>query len=158
VLYASLGAAKPTVWKVPIEGGNATELISRVSTSPSVSPDGKFVAYLYADSYDAFAPTNRMVIIPFEGGEPLKTFSFQSGIRVYTIIQWSTDGKEIFYTSTVNNVTNLWSQPIDGGAPKQITQFKDSLMNGFAWSRDGKNLVCTRGIQMRDAVLISESK
>jgi hypothetical protein len=31
-------------------------------------------------------------------------------------------------------------------------------MNGFAWSRDGKNLVCTRGIQLRDAVLFSENK
>jgi Tol biopolymer transport system component len=133
-------------------------LISRASSNPTVSPDGKFVAYLYADSYDAFAPPNRLAIIPFEGGEPLKTFSFPSGIRVYTVAQWSRDGKEIFYTSTNNNVTNLWSQPIDGSPPKQVTQFKDSLMNGFAWSRDGKNLVCTRGIQLRDAVLISENK
>lgn len=31
-------------------------------------------------------------------------------------------------------------------------------MSGFAWSRDGKNLACTRGIQLRDAVLISEVK
>lgn len=158
VLYSSLGTAKPTVWKVSINGGTAVELTSRVSTNPMISPDGKFVAYLYPDSYDAFAPTNRIAVIPFEGGEPIKTFAFQEGSRVQTIAQWSPDGKSIYYTTTNNNVTNVWGQAIDGGPPKQVTDFKDGLISGFAWSADGKNLVCTRGVQTRDAVLISESK
>jgi eukaryotic-like serine/threonine-protein kinase len=158
VVYTSLGATKPTVWKVSIEGGDARELTSRVATNPLVSPDGKFVAYLYPESHDPFAPSNRIAIIPFEGGDPIKTLPFPAGIRIQTIAQWSPDGKSILYNSTVNNVTNIWSQPLDGGPAKQVTDFKDSLLSGFAWSRDGKNLACTRGIQLRDAVLISESK
>ena len=157
VVYTSLGATKPTVWKVSIEGGDARELTSKVSTNALVSPDGKFVAYLYPESHDPFAPTNRIAIIPFEGGEPIKTFSFPGGIRIQTIAQWSPDGKSIHYIATNNNVTNIWSQPLDGGPAKQVTDFKDSLMSGFAWSRDGKNLACTRGIQLRDAVLITDS-
>jgi serine/threonine protein kinase/Tol biopolymer transport system component len=157
VLYSTVGAAKPTVWKVSIEGGAPAELTSKVGFNPMVSPDGKFVAYLYAESYDAFAPANRIAIIPFEGGEPINILSFREGSRTLTIGQWSPDGKAIYYTSTLNNVTNLWSQPIAGGEPKQITQFKDGLMNGFAWTRDGKTLVCTRGNSTRDAVLISEA-
>ena len=156
VLYSTLGTAKPTVWKVSVDGGNAVELTSKVSTSPMVSPDGKFVAYLYPDSPDVFAPTNRIAIIPFEGGEPIKTFSFLAGSRVQTLAQWSADGKAILYTVTNNNATNIWSQPVDGSPAKQITDFKDSLMNGLSWSTDGKNLVCTRGIQLRDAVLITD--
>jgi hypothetical protein len=39
-----------------------------------------------------------------------------------------------------------------------VTDFKDSLMAGFAFSRDGKQLACSRGILLRDAVLISEVK
>jgi Tol biopolymer transport system component len=156
VLYARVGGAKPTVWKVSIEGGDPVELTSKVAFNPMVSPDGKSVAYIYADSYDAFAPPNRIAIIPFEGGEPTKILSFREGSRTQTLAQWSPDGKAIYYTSTLNNVTNIWSQPIDGGEPKQITQFKDGLMNGFAWTRDGKTLVCTRGSSTRDAVLISD--
>ena len=30
-----------------------------------------------------------------------------------------------------NNVSNIWSQPIEGGPPKQITDFKDMLITGF---------------------------
>jgi eukaryotic-like serine/threonine-protein kinase len=157
VVYTSLGATKPTVWKVTIEGDNAVELSSKVSINAVVSPDGKFVAYLYPESYDPFAPTNRIAIIPFAGGEPVKTFSYQSADRLGTAVQWSADGKSILYTMNRNNVTNIWSQPLDGGAAKQVTDFKDSLMSGFSWSPDGKNLACTRGISLRDAVLITDS-
>ena len=158
VVYTSVGATKPTVWKVSIEGGGARELTSRASINPLVSPDGKFVAYLYPESHDPFAPANRLGIIPFEGGEPIRTVPIQAATRIQTIAQWSPDGKSIHYIATNNNVTNLWSQPLDGGPAKQVTDFKDSLMSGFAWSRDGKNLACARGIQLRDAVLISEAK
>jgi hypothetical protein len=48
--------------------------------------------------------------------------------------------------------------PLDGGKPKQITDFKDMLMTGFAFSHDGKQLACTRGTLMRDAILISDLK
>jgi Tol biopolymer transport system component len=156
VLYSTIGAPKPTVWKVSIEGGDPVELTSKVSFNPMVSPDGQFVAYIYADSYDAFAPPNRIAIIPFAGGEPIRIFPFREGSRTQTLAQWSPDGKAIYFTSTLNNVTNIWSQSVEGGEPKQLTQFKDSLMNGFAWTRDGKTLVCTRGTSTRDAVLISD--
>jgi len=45
-----------------------------------------------------------------------------------------------------------------GSAPKQLTNFKDSLMTGFAWSKDGKQLATTRGSLMRDAVLITDMR
>jgi hypothetical protein len=72
--------------------------------------------------------------------------------------QWSADSKSIMYTVNNNNVTNIWSQPFEGGPAKQITEFKDSLMTGFAWSRDGKTLATTRGTLVRDAVLITHEK
>ncbi|HEV2829988.1 MAG TPA: protein kinase [Pyrinomonadaceae bacterium] len=156
VVYTSLGATKPTIWKVSIDGENAVELRSSVSINPVISPDGKFVAYLYPDSHDPFAPTNRIAVIPFDGGEPIKTFSYQGADRLQTAMQWAADGKSILYTMNRNNVTNIWSQPLDGGPAKQVTDFKDNLMSAFAWSRDGKNLACTRGISLRDAVLISD--
>lgn len=73
-----------------------------------------------------------------------------------TVLQWSQDGKSIHYTVNSSNVSNIWSQPIDGSPAKQITDFKDSLTTGFAWSRDGKTLACTRGLLLRDAVLITD--
>src|SRR3954468_10026929 len=109
----------PPYGKSSIDGSNAVELTTRAAFNPMFSPDGKFVAYIYAESYDAFAPPNRIAIIPAEGGEPIKTFSFREGSRTQTLAEWSPDGKAIYYSSTLNNVTNIWSQPLDGGEPKQ---------------------------------------
>src|SRR5688572_15022783 len=158
VVYASLGLTKPTIWRVSMDGGNPIELTQHVSTNPMISPDGKFVAYLYSESADPFAPGNRIAIMPSEGGEPIKVFSYSPAGNVVTMAQWSADGKSILYSTNNNNVTNIWSQPVDGGAPKQVTDFKDSYMSGFAWSLDGKQLACTRGLLMRDAVLITDVK
>jgi hypothetical protein len=55
-------------------------------------------------------------------------------------------------------VSNIWSQSIEGGPPKQVTDFKELLITGFSWSRDGKQLACTRGTLVRDAVLITDLK
>src|SRR5258705_3246884 len=158
VVYATFDGAKPTLWKVSIDGGSPVQLTNNVGTSPTISPDGQFVAYLYPDSPDPFAPPNRIAVMSLADGTTTKTFAFQGSGTVAATAQWSADGKSILYGVINSNVTNIWSQPLDGGPAKQITDFKDSLMTGFAWSRDGKQLACTRGILVRDAVLITDLK
>ncbi|HEV7397745.1 MAG TPA: hypothetical protein VGN86_14640, partial [Pyrinomonadaceae bacterium] len=122
------------------------------------SPDGKLLSYLYPESPDPFAPPNRIAVAEFLSGKIIKTFSFQPGGTVPTMVRWSADGSSIFYSLNVSNVSNIWQQSIAGGAPKQVTDFKDSLITAFAFSRDGKQLSCTRGTLVRDAVLIEDVK
>jgi Tol biopolymer transport system component len=158
IVYSSLVGAKPTLWKLGIDGDNPVQIGDKVAVSPSISPDGRYIAYFYPESADPFAPPNRFAVIPFSGGEPIKTFGFQQSSTIGAVGQWSRDARSFSYLVNNNNVTNIWSQPLDGGSPKQLTDFKDSLMTGFAWSATGKQLACTRGILLRDAVLISEAK
>jgi TolB protein len=158
VIYSSLVGGRFTLWKVGIDGGNPVELTNRVATAPTVSPDGKYVAYMFPASLDPLAPPNRIAVMPIAGGEPAKVIEIPQTSTVAPTAHWSADGKLIMYTVNNNNVTNIWSQPLDGGAPKQVSEFKDSLMTGFAWSNDGKKLACTRGVLVRDAVLISEER
>src|SRR5205807_127168 len=157
VVYTALGTTRPTIWKVSIDGGEPTEITHKVSTTPTISPDGRFIAYLYTESPDPLVPPNKIAIIPLDGGEPVKTFSCQPPSAVQMYLQWSADAKSILYNTNANNVTNVWSQPLDGSAPRQVTDFKDSFMTGFAYSHDGKQLACARGIFNRDAVIISET-
>ena len=158
VVYTSFDGVKPELWKVSIDGGTPVKIIDRVVTVPAVSPDGKWIAYSYPESSDPLAPPNRIAIVPIEGGPPVKTFSFTASGTVLSLLQWAPDGKSVLYTVNANNVSNIWRQSIDGGPPKQITDFKEMLMTGFAWSRDGKQLACTRGNLMRDAILITDLK
>jgi serine/threonine protein kinase len=158
VIYVAPADAKPTLWKVSIDGGTPVQISDRVVTLGVVSPDGKSIAYSYPDSPDVSAPPNRLAVMSFDGGPELQTFTVPASGTVLSLMKWSQDGKSLLYTVTTNNVTNIWSQPLDGGPAKKVTDFKDMLITGFSWSRDGKQLAATRGNLLRDAVLIQDTK
>jgi len=156
LIYSSHDGIKPTLWKVSIDGGAPVQITDHVALTPAVSPDGRLIAFAYPEAPDPFAPPNRIAVMPVEGGPIAKTFEVPAAGTVLSITHWSHDGKSILYSVTSNNVTNIWSQPVDGGAAKQVTDFKGLLMTGFAWSHDGKQLACTRGSLVRDAILVTE--
>jgi len=55
-------------------------------------------------------------------------------------------------------VDNVWVQPVDGSAGRQITHFKSEHILSFHWSPDGKNLGILRGHTDSDVVSLQESK
>ena len=70
--------------------------------------------------------------------------------------RWAPDGRSLTYLNTQNDVTNIWSFPLDGAAPKQLTDFKTENIYNFKWSADGKNLVLARGTTTSDVILIRD--
>jgi serine/threonine protein kinase/dipeptidyl aminopeptidase/acylaminoacyl peptidase len=142
-------SGKPSLWRVPIDGGDAARLTDYVSVRPAVSPDGKLIACTYHDGQPT-SPT-KIALVPSEGGQPARVLDLQA-----SLYQWSWDGKAIIYLDTKGGVSNLWSRPIDGGPPKQLTNFNGDRIFTFDWSRDGKQLVCARGVQTTDVILIKD--
>lgn len=59
------------LWKVPIDGGEPLRLTDYIASRPSVSPDGKMIACLGRNE-----SKRELLIIPFEGGQPLKRIDF----------------------------------------------------------------------------------
>ena len=65
-------------------------------------------------------------------------------------VSWTPDGLGVAYA----NDGNLWVQPLNGGAPRQLTRFTDRRpIRAFAWSRDGQRLAITRSTVTNDIVL-----
>ncbi len=149
--------------KLSLDGGNETEIVATGNLRyPQVSPDGKLLAYFFDDEQ-----TNRpkLALIEFGSGAAVRTFDLpvttQSSLYeslFYRGFHWSPDGRALVYINTLDGASNLWSQPLDGSTPKQITNFKSDLIYNFAYSRDGRQLALARGSHTRDAVLISEVK
>ena len=65
------------------------------------------------------------------------------------------DGRSLAYIVTRDGVSNIWSMPIAGGAPKQLTNFTNDQIANFDISRDGKPNLFSRGSTTKDVVLIS---
>jgi Tol biopolymer transport system component len=155
VVYLSTASGTPTVWKAPIDGGSPAQLTDKLSGPPVVSPDGKLIACYYTyTAGETGLLTSKLAIIPFEGGEPIKTFDLPPTVT-WNIIHWTADGRSLIYTDNRNGVSNIWAQPIDGGLPKQLTLFGSDQIFDFDLSRDGKQLALARGKLTSDVVLIS---
>lgn len=150
VVYSNAGTAKTTLWKVSIDGGNPVQLTNNDSSSPVPSPDGKWIACRYGNEQND--SLDRIAVIPFEGGEPTKLFDLPP-------VRWTSDGRALTYVGKRGGVANIWSQSIDGGPARQLTDFKDNLLEiwEYDWSHDGKQLACVRGVMVPTIVLISDS-
>jgi serine/threonine protein kinase len=148
IIYASMGVSHPNLWRVSINGGDPLKLTDKFSVAPTVSPDGKLIACYYWDQ----KPDTQLgiALIPFEGGQPIKTFALPS-----PVVRWNADGSALTYVDSRSGASNIWSQPIDGGKPVQLTDFKSDQIFAFEWSRDWKQLACARGIMTSDVVLFN---
>jgi Tol biopolymer transport system component len=151
VVFMSGRSGTWAIWKVGIDGGAAVQLTNHTSEIPMISPDGKSIAYYYSDEQ---ASQPKLSIIPFEGGAPLKTIDLPRSVQPIAFA-WMPDGKSIAYLDNSSGILNVWSKPIDGSAPKQLTNFKSEFVNSFAISRDGR-IAAYRFSATRDIVLIKD--
>jgi eukaryotic-like serine/threonine-protein kinase len=73
-------------------------------------------------------------------------------------LHFTPDGKSIAYPVSNNGIDNIWIQPLDGSARKQITNFTSEQITSFHWSPDGKSLGVLRSHSESDVVLLQEGK
>jgi Tol biopolymer transport system component len=144
VIYNAIRDGKTTLWRMSIDGGDPTQ-ITEISTSFSqVSPDSNYIALMGS------SPT-RLLIVPFGGGEPLKSFAVPQGSRV----RWTPDGKAILYP---NAVQGLWRQALNQEKPQFVKGFEELPVRRLAWSFDGKDLAYTTGQASQEIILIENFK
>jgi Tol biopolymer transport system component len=158
LVFSSSSADNLGLWKI-IDDGQPVRLAQGRFAGPSISPDGKFIVCMYLEH--PITPDQRpdkIAILNIDGGPPIKTFSIQNSPTAATFAIWSPDGKSIIYNEVRNNIANLWSQPIAGGPPRQISNFRDGFMFSFNISFDGKQIAISRGNYSREAVMLSNDK
>jgi eukaryotic-like serine/threonine-protein kinase len=144
------------VMQVPIEGG-ASRIVSEIPASGffDVSPDGRTLAFGTVDH--AAGHEEKIALVATETGVTIKMVAFQRP-RVTNLIRFSRDSKSLIYTIRENGVDNLWQQPLDGSAGKQLTSFKAEHIWDFHWSPDGSKLAMVRGHTDSDVVLMRDAQ
>jgi serine/threonine protein kinase len=150
---------KPKIWRAPAEGGAGAPLIEVFTFIAQVSPDGKLLACGYNDTQDATALNLSLKLGVFSaaGGGPIKRIPLPSGTMGHAEsgqFRWARDGKSLIYLQRAAGVSNLWSQALDGGPPRQVTNFSSDQIFDFDIAADGKQFVCSRGNVTTDVILI----
>jgi Tol biopolymer transport system component len=121
---------------------------------PSVSPDGRLVAYWQKEEKPG-APW-RIAVVGVQGGEPARFFDVpQNEADGMSQIRWSADGRAFVYTDLREGVTNLRLQPVEGGEARQMTDFAREIFYSFDLARDGR-LLLANGVTTSDVVILRD--
>lgn len=157
VIYSSRTEGRPTLWKIPTEGGEPQQITAEQTNSAAVSPDGQTIACLTRGV--GFDSPTELAAISMETGGFIKTFKpagFVSTPELPAIIRWLPDNRAAAYVAHIDGVSNIWTQPISGGEPKQLTDFTAEKIFSFDWSKDGKQIIYARGEIRSDLVLFEK--
>ncbi len=149
--YALTDLSGTKIYRLPVEGGTPTQIASAPGGGDLyLSPDDKFVVYSFQEGNPV--PQAMFGVVPASGGPPLHVFPLPPGSNS---LRWSPDGKAIQYMLTRDGATNVWEQPLAGGQPRPVTHFTSGHIFDFSWSRDGHQLLLSKGSNTSDVVLIS---
>ena len=164
VVYSSVIAGKSRLWRIGANGGQPKQLTDYQTVSPDISPDGKRIACVFLD--ESLKPARwRVAIVSSQGGPPLRTIDLPATSdinrstmdgRAVTYVRWLPGSQTIAYVARQDSASNIWSQSITGGAPKQLTAFASGIIFNFDVSPDGKQIVCSRGTRSSDVILITD--
>ena len=139
-----------TIYTVPADGGIATQVTPQGWTSyPRYSPDGKRIFFRWDGG--------KIASVPSEGGA-LDTIIIDSEFNIITAVpgsgnEISPDGKTIvfagmknFYDGEKKNwEVDIFTMPVEGGKPKQLTRISNKLQDRFpCWSPDGNSIAFIR--------------
>jgi serine/threonine protein kinase len=157
ITFISMRTGMPLLWKVGVDGGEAVQFTNKQSSRAFFSPDGTSLACGYF--VENTSSPWKIAIIPMAGGEPSRLIDAPQGRSLgLDNWAWSPDGRAIIYTGFQKGVSNLWSQPLDGGKPSQITNFTTESIRGLTIAPDGKRMALSRGHSTLDVVLIKDAK
>ena len=151
VVYSSIQAGKRTLWKVPVNGGEAVPLTDKLTEFPALSPDGQLLACLYREN--AASPSS-VAVLSWVDGAPQRFFDLPT--IPWPLVRWlPATEPTLTWIETSDEISNLWSQPFSGGAPTPLTDFKTERIFAYAWSPDGQRLALARGAVNRDVVMLN---
>jgi dipeptidyl aminopeptidase/acylaminoacyl peptidase len=110
---------------------------------PQLSPDGRTIAYVIADTdIEANKRISHIYLISIDGGQ---TRQLTSGNASAHSPRWSPDGKRIAYISAQDGIPQIWIIDITSNESKKITTISTGA-SGPIWSPDGNWMAFTSDV------------
>jgi len=124
------------IYVVPLKGGPPRALTDREGpdTNPTVSPDGRFIAYTGYDQTNNTYNVSKLYLMNADGTQKRAlTADFD---RTPAGLVWDEAGTGVYFVAEDRGSQNLWFQPSRGGQPKRLTEGAQ-ILNVTSVSRAG---------------------
>jgi serine/threonine protein kinase len=141
-----------SVMKIPVDGGKPVKLFDKTALYPVVSTDGQLLAYFTNQQPDS--QRWHLEVLDLNSLTPVRSFDLSDAVKPFNGLRWTPDGQGLVFISSADGASNLWLQPLNGDAPRQLTNFKDAEILSFAWSANLKQIACVRSNKTFIPVLI----
>ncbi|HEY1483554.1 MAG TPA: protein kinase [Candidatus Acidoferrum sp.] len=139
------------VKRVSIEGGSPETVVKYSVGSFALSPDGKEIA-----SFELRELDHRLMLRIDNVETRQMAYADIDSRALPDELTYAPDGKGIVYLVREKGVDNLWLQPLDGKARRQLTHFKKDKTFRFVFSPDGSKIAVECGEVESDAVLLHD--
>jgi serine/threonine protein kinase len=137
--------------RISVEGGSAEDVSDDVPGPYAMSPDGKLIGTLDVRELD------HKLVLQTISTDDHKVAYHDLDQRAFPPLSFSPDGKSLVYIVREKGIDNLWEQPLDGSAPRQLTHFTSEVIGRFRFSKDGAKIAIERGHSESDAVLLTDT-
>ena len=107
---------RPSIVLLSVDDGQRKLLVSPPGpylASPTVSPNGQFLAYVEGVGYLA----NDIYVVPLSGGQPRRLSYDRRNVQG---LAWTADSKRIVFSSNRGGLFGLWLVSISDGAPEML--------------------------------------
>ena len=144
VLYVSGASNVQTIWRVSLDGGEPAQVDAAYASvaSMDVSRDGRRL--LFGSVRDG---AGVLVICDL----PSCTNRSERPVSLMRP-RWGPDGQSFEYLDTTRR--SIWSVPLEGGTPRQVTAFSNGTIASFRRSPDGQRLAILLSNSTEDVVLL----
>jgi serine/threonine protein kinase/Tol biopolymer transport system component len=149
VYHIQDGNDRSSIWKIDINGGTPTKLTEIDSMRPAISPDGRTIAFRLGPTANGEAP--KVGFLDLDGSNERQ--SSLPAIANARYFRFSSDGKALLYIDSSAGGSRLFSQPLAGGEPKQLAEFKGKRIYSFDVSPKG--IIYALGSETSEALMIS---
>jgi Tol biopolymer transport system component len=140
----------PALKRVSTAGGTPELVAQSAANGSSLSPDDKRIAFFQFSGGSSVHKVS-IVIKNVDGSGQVELPS----TGVVNRPGWAPDGKALVLAKRSGSGANLFYQPLDGGAPTQLTHFDTEPLwaAAYSFSPDGKQIAVTRS-RVNDADLV----
>ena len=152
-VYTTLANGKQTAMRASIDGGDAKPLSDDFAWLPTISYDGQQVAMVTLQGQGG-EQKPIIKIIPATGGAAIKVLNGRGDMA--GPMQFSADGKALYFPVSLKGVSNLMKQPLEGGEATQVTSFTELSGYGYSYDWSKNRLAIARGKPVSDVVIINQ--
>jgi Tol biopolymer transport system component len=141
--------------KVSLDGGQDTPVISTSVIGINLAPDGKHILFANMNQDNNKIGVGQATL---DGAVPIAYLDPSPGLGKLRDGRWIPGQQTLAYVDARSGAPNVWTYPLNGKPPVQLTHFNSGRIFGISLSADGSKIALSRGSINSDVVLFTRNR